>query len=302
MFSQKQSLKKNFLYPKRKVCIFKITSIEIGEQIWLLDAKDAAYLAFVKDTSNGVVSGEITKTFPNCGESPNDIHLILGLIKGRRMDVAIEKAVEFGVKSIQPIIYERCIKKKLNLNRLNKVVIAAAKQSGRSYFPDLSEPLSFLEWTRRRFGRRPWFVIILQIHTFTIWNSEIFVRWLLSIGPEGDFSPKELTVFQELKIPNVKLSPEDCEVNLHAQQHSIKSIKLIKSKMDSCLFCKIIAGDIPSKTIYENDYVMAFDDIEPQAPVHVLIIPKKHISTINDLDDSDKNLCGELFLAAQKNR
>ena len=70
--------------------------------------------------------------------------------------------------------------------------------------------------------------------------------------------------------------------------------------MDSCLFCKIIAGDIPSKTIYENDYVMAFDDIEPQAPVHVLIIPKKHISTINDLDDSDKILCGELFLAAQK--
>ena len=65
--------------------------------------------------------------------------------------------------------------------------------------------------------------------------------------------------------------------------------------MDSCLFCKIIAGDIPSKTIYENDYVMAFDDIEPQAPVHVLIIPKKHISTINDLDDSDKNLCGEFF-------
>ena len=63
--------------------------------------------------------------------------------------------------------------------------------------------------------------------------------------------------------------------------------------MDSCLFCKIIAGDIPSKTIYENDYVMAFDDIEPQAPVHVLIIPKKHISTINDhkfLSESSRSL------------
>ena len=70
--------------------------------------------------------------------------------------------------------------------------------------------------------------------------------------------------------------------------------------MDSCLFCKIIAGDIPSKTIYENDYVMAFDDIEPQAPVHVLIIPKKHITTLNEINENDQDLLGELLLAAKK--
>ena len=199
---------KKFSLPKEEGLHFlKSLRGEIGEQIWLLDAKGMAHLALVKDTSNGVVCGEITKTFPNYGESPNDIHLILGLIKGRRMDVAIEKAVEFGVKSIQPIIFERCIKKKLNLNRLNKVVIAAAKQSGRSYFPNLSEPLSFLEWTRRRFEGTT-----LVCH----YSSDSYIHDLefqdlrsvnVIIGPEGDFSPKELTVFQELKIPNVKLSP-----------------------------------------------------------------------------------------------
>lgn len=48
-----------------------------------------------------------------------------------------------------------------------------------------------------------------------------------------------------------------------------------------CLFCKIIAGDIPAKKVYENEYVLAFEDISPMAPVHVLIIPKKHIKDLN---------------------
>ena len=54
-----------------------------------------------------------------------------------------------------------------------------------------------------------------------------------------------------------------------------------------CVFCKIIKGEIPSSKVYENDLVLAFDDIQPQSPVHVLIVPKKHISTLNDLNDSE---------------
>ena len=50
--------------------------------------------------------------------------------------------------------------------------------------------------------------------------------------------------------------------------------------MNDCLFCKIIAGDIPSQKVYEDDYVYAFKDINPMAPVHILVIPKEHISTI----------------------
>ena len=57
--------------------------------------------------------------------------------------------------------------------------------------------------------------------------------------------------------------------------------------MENCLFCKIISGDIPSAKVYEDDQVYAFPDINPQAPVHVLVVPKKHVSSINDLDRAD---------------
>lgn len=56
---------------------------------------------------------------------------------------------------------------------------------------------------------------------------------------------------------------------------------------EDCLFCKIIAGDIPSKKVYEDDICFAFDDIEPEAPVHTLVVPKKHFENLNDSVDVD---------------
>ena len=70
--------------------------------------------------------------------------------------------------------------------------------------------------------------------------------------------------------------------------------------MSDCLFCKIIAGEIPSDKVYEDDNIYAFRDINPVAPLHALIIPKTHISTINDLDVQDADIVGQLFLAAKK--
>lgn len=66
-----------------------------------------------------------------------------------------------------------------------------------------------------------------------------------------------------------------------------------------CLFCKILAGEAPSEVVYENEHVVAFKDIYPKAPFHVLIIPRKHIATLNDLDAEDTELAGHLFLAAK---
>jgi len=67
-----------------------------------------------------------------------------------------------------------------------------------------------------------------------------------------------------------------------------------------CLFCKIINGDIPSEKVYEDEFVYAFNDISPTAPVHVLIVPKKHISTINDIEEDDCALIGRIYMAAKK--
>ncbi|MEE3197725.1 MAG: histidine triad nucleotide-binding protein [Pseudomonadota bacterium] len=66
-----------------------------------------------------------------------------------------------------------------------------------------------------------------------------------------------------------------------------------------CLFCKIVAGEVPSKRIYENEEILVFHDISPQAPFHALIIPKNHISTVNDFPEEQKNLAGNLFLTAK---
>ena len=70
--------------------------------------------------------------------------------------------------------------------------------------------------------------------------------------------------------------------------------------MDGCIFCKIVKGDLPADRVYEDDNVLAFRDINPQAPLHVLIVPKEHISPINDLDESHAAIVGKLYLAAKQ--
>jgi histidine triad (HIT) family protein len=68
--------------------------------------------------------------------------------------------------------------------------------------------------------------------------------------------------------------------------------------MTDCLFCRIISGEIPSKKVYEDAYTYAFEDIEPKAPTHVLIIPKEHIVGLKEADPDDAELVGRCHLVA----
>ena len=70
--------------------------------------------------------------------------------------------------------------------------------------------------------------------------------------------------------------------------------------MHECIFCKIIAGQIPSDNIFESDDLIAFEDINPVAPTHVLIVPRKHIATLNDIEDADAALVGNMILCAKQ--
>jgi histidine triad (HIT) family protein len=65
-----------------------------------------------------------------------------------------------------------------------------------------------------------------------------------------------------------------------------------------CLFCRIVAGEIPATLVYQNDHVVAFNDITPRAPTHVLVVPRRHIATLNDLAPEDDALVGEMVRAA----
>ena len=64
-----------------------------------------------------------------------------------------------------------------------------------------------------------------------------------------------------------------------------------------CIFCKIIKGDIPSSKVYENEYVYAFRDINPQAPVHILVVPKEHISSVDEITAENSALVARIFEA-----
>ncbi|MDZ7374663.1 MAG: histidine triad nucleotide-binding protein [candidate division KSB1 bacterium] len=67
-----------------------------------------------------------------------------------------------------------------------------------------------------------------------------------------------------------------------------------------CVFCNILRGQLPAEFVYENERVVAFRDINPQAPVHVLIVPRKHIASTNEVRPEDQQLLGEMILVAQK--
>ena len=70
--------------------------------------------------------------------------------------------------------------------------------------------------------------------------------------------------------------------------------------MGECIFCKMINGEIPCSKVFEDDKILAFNDISPEAPTHVLIIPKEHISSVNELNDNNIDVIGHIFLKAKE--
>ncbi len=70
--------------------------------------------------------------------------------------------------------------------------------------------------------------------------------------------------------------------------------------MEECLFCKIIKGEIPSKKVYEDEEILAFEDINPAAPIHILVIPKKHIESLAHLEKEDESVIGKIYSVINK--
>jgi histidine triad (HIT) family protein len=68
--------------------------------------------------------------------------------------------------------------------------------------------------------------------------------------------------------------------------------------VSDCLFCRIVAGEIPAKVVFKDEHLLAFQDINPQAPMHLLIVPRRHVATVNELSPSDDALVGEMVRRA----
>ena len=73
-----------------------------------------------------------------------------------------------------------------------------------------------------------------------------------------------------------------------------------QNAMDDCLFCRIVRGEIPSRKVYEDEFTYAFEDLNPQAPTHVLVVPKRHIRGLKEAQSEDADLVGRCHLAAAK--
>ena len=70
--------------------------------------------------------------------------------------------------------------------------------------------------------------------------------------------------------------------------------------MSDCIFCRVVTGTIPSKIVYQDDHAVAFDDVNPQAPVHVLVVPRRHVGSVGDFEATDAALLGHLALTCVK--
>lgn len=70
--------------------------------------------------------------------------------------------------------------------------------------------------------------------------------------------------------------------------------------MDSCIFCKIIKKEIPAQIVYEDEHILAFEDINPQAPIHILFIPKEHYTSLNTLPEDKQKVIGHILLKARE--
>jgi histidine triad (HIT) family protein len=70
--------------------------------------------------------------------------------------------------------------------------------------------------------------------------------------------------------------------------------------MKDCIFCKIVNKEIPSEKVYEDENILAFEDINPKAPVHILLVPKLHFTSLNEIPEDKKGLIGDMLLAAKK--
>ena len=168
-----------------------------GDGIYLLNGKGSAYEAIIEKFDNGIISGRIRKTFEQMGENSNEIIIVPAILKRNRFERLIEKATELGVKEIHPVLSENCVINKINLERCNKIILSAAKQCQRSYFPKILEPQSIIQWLKH--PKEQCFAgslnsnVSLKEFKFKS-NSPIFVL----IGPEGGFSLKEIGTMKEV--------------------------------------------------------------------------------------------------------
>ncbi|RPH04369.1 MAG: 16S rRNA (uracil(1498)-N(3))-methyltransferase [bacterium TMED144] len=186
--------------------------------IWLLNGKGIAYKARVEDLDSDFVCGKIISQTKNFGENKFKINLAISLLKGKRMEMIVEKATEFGVVNLFPLAMNRSIRKKINHSRFQNIIISSAKQCGRSFFPVLHKVSTFNKWIEMYKDEEN--VVCHMSSDYSIKETiKLNIKNLnIIIGPEGDFSQEELILmdsynFKKINLGNRRLRAESAAMS-----------------------------------------------------------------------------------------
>ena len=166
----------------------RVLRLKKGDEICLLNGAGIGYHAKIKSIEKNV-SGTIKESIPDLGENKCSVNLATALIKRDRFELMLEKATELGVNEIQPLMLERCVKKTMNFERSQKIVISSAKQCCRSWFPTLHEPIDMKKLLKNSDGQ---FISGLMGADKSLSELELDKNVTVIIGPEGDFTENEI--------------------------------------------------------------------------------------------------------------
>jgi len=166
----------------------RVLRLKQGDEICLLDGAGIGYHAKINSIEKNV-SGTIKESIPDLGENKCSVNLASALIKRDRFELMLEKATELGVNEIQPLTLKRCVKKTMNFERSQKIVISSAKQCCRSRFPVLHEPIDIKKLLKNSDEQ---FISGLMGADKSLSELELDKNITVIIGPEGDFTENEI--------------------------------------------------------------------------------------------------------------
>ena len=215
---------------EESIHVGKVLRKKTADNIQLTDGRGNLVHAVIKGEKNRQLNLMVKeyKTLPYPTE--NDIELAISVIRPARMDWAIEKATELGIRKIVPLICQYTTYRRLKLDHLNRIAISAIKQSGQVYLPEISAPVTISEWIKLS-GQTESNRFIAIPDKGGIWagqkRSRETRKYLLLIGPEGGFHRDELELSRQYHFQPLHLGP----TVLRTETAAIAAITVLKSRM-----------------------------------------------------------------------
>ncbi len=205
--------------------------VKVGEIIGITDGCGKRVHARIKKIDNQSLYAVIERDVSGLGEPDSEIILALSVIKPARFETAVEKCTELGVRYFITLLAERCeknISNRLKVSRLNRIVLESVKQSGRSWVPEIFQPINLMDFLKKPLG------LVLtasqksnksleEIRSFIVENNKITVI----IGPEGDFTDKEYDTMTESGVIPFSMG----ELTLRTETAGIAAITLVTNML-----------------------------------------------------------------------